>query len=68
MHTIILIQENLAIPLGNIDYVKLNDDVAQVEVCTRTCGHRISFDSLDEAIGFFNAVLEMIDNFNNKER
>ena len=67
MHTLIIIEENLAIPLGNIDYLKLKDDVCEVEICTRTCGHRISFDEADEAIDFFDTICEMIDKYNKEK-
>ncbi len=59
---VILIQENLAIPVRNIDYVKLIEDRYKVELCTRTMGHMISFDNIDEAIEFYNEVIEAISN------
>lgn len=60
---VIIVQDSLAIPIGNIDYVQLKDDICEVEICTKTMGHRVSFDTVDEAIELFDTVVEMIDKF-----
>jgi hypothetical protein len=61
---VIIIQDNLAIPVRNIDYVKLIEDRFKVELCTRTMGHMIPFDNIDEALEFYNTVVEAMENLN----
>lgn len=59
---IVIIRENLAIPIRNIDYVKLIEHGSAVELWTRTMGHKVHFDILDEAIEFFDEIVEAIEN------
>lgn len=59
---IVIIRENLAIPIRNIDYIKLIEHESVVELCTRTMGHKVHFDILDEAIELFDEIVEAIEN------
>ncbi len=58
---IIIIEDNLAIPLRNIDYIRLLEDDRVVNIYTKVMGHRIPFDTVDEAIEFFDYVVDMVD-------